>query len=108
MALIELPQPKLFLAGKTFVRYRRQGCKKNNVLADFFMGAHAAVSECPILTRDPKQYAAYVPSVGLISPTSWREGARSARQFEDSLAEALGVVAGGVQKVQHAFFVPSF
>lgn len=70
VALIELPRPALFLAGKAFVRYRRQGGKKNNVLADFFIGAHAAVSEYPILTRDPRQYAAYFSSVGLISLAS--------------------------------------
>ncbi|MEO7728472.1 MAG: hypothetical protein ABIS45_14550 [Burkholderiales bacterium] len=44
MALIEVPRPALFLAGKAFVRYRRLGGKKRNVLADFFIGAHAAVS----------------------------------------------------------------
>ena len=40
--MIELPRSALFLAGKAFVRYRRQGGKKANVLADFFIGAHAA------------------------------------------------------------------
>lgn len=39
----ELPRPALFLAGKAFVLYRRQGGNKTNVLADFFIGAHAAV-----------------------------------------------------------------
>src|ERR1035437_3425199 len=38
LALIEMPRPALFLAGKAFVRYRRQGGQKNNVLADFFIG----------------------------------------------------------------------
>ena len=50
--MIEIPRPALFLAGKAFVRYRRQGGRKENVLADFFIGAHAAVSRCQILTRD--------------------------------------------------------
>ena len=35
----EVPRPALFLAGKAFVRYRKMGGGKNNVLADFFIGA---------------------------------------------------------------------
>lgn len=52
LSLQELPRPALFLAGKAFVKYRRRGGNKANVLADFFIGAHAAVLVCGILTRD--------------------------------------------------------
>jgi predicted nucleic acid-binding protein len=58
----------LFLAGKAFVRYRKVGGGKNNVLADFFIGAHAAVKKLPLLTRDAKRYRSYFPSVELIVP----------------------------------------
>lgn len=68
LALMELPRPALFLAGKAFVHYRRQGGKKSNVLADFFIGAHAAVLKCPLLTRDARRYQTYFPSVVLITP----------------------------------------
>jgi predicted nucleic acid-binding protein len=68
LTMIELPRPALFLAGKAFVRYRRQGGKKANVLAVFFFGAHAAVSGYPLLTRDTGRYASYFPSVNLIAP----------------------------------------
>jgi len=68
LAMIEIPRPALFLAGKAFVRYRRQGGKKENVLADFFIGAHAAVSQYPILTRDTRRYSSYFPKVKLIAP----------------------------------------
>ncbi|MGH8772012.1 MAG: type II toxin-antitoxin system VapC family toxin [Burkholderiales bacterium] len=68
LTLRELPTPALFLAGKAFVRYRREGGEKSNVLADFFIGAHAAVSGCPILTRDARRYSAYFPRVTLITP----------------------------------------
>ncbi|NWG38836.1 MAG: type II toxin-antitoxin system VapC family toxin [Hydrogenophilaceae bacterium] len=68
LAMIEIPRPALFLAGKAFVRYRRQGGKKSNVLADFFIGAHAAVSGHPILTRDTRRYASYFSGVRLITP----------------------------------------
>ena len=68
LAVLEMPRPALFLAGKAFVRYRRQGGKKHNVLADFFIGAHAAVLGCPLLTRDVRRYQSYFPSVKLIAP----------------------------------------
>jgi predicted nucleic acid-binding protein len=64
----EVPRPALFLAGKAFVRYRKVGGGKNNVLADFFIGAHAAVKKLPLLTRDAKRYRSYFPSVELIVP----------------------------------------
>ena len=68
LAVSEIPRPALFLAGKAFVRYRRQGGKKNSVLADFFIGAHAAVSRYPILTRDTRRYSTYFSGVNLIAP----------------------------------------
>ncbi len=68
LAVIEIPRPALFLAGKAFVRYRRQGGKKENVLADFFIGAHAAVSRYPLLTRDTRRYSTYFSGVNLIAP----------------------------------------
>ncbi|MGH8292326.1 MAG: type II toxin-antitoxin system VapC family toxin [Gammaproteobacteria bacterium] len=68
LMLNETPRPALFLAGKAFIRYRREGGRKTNVLSDFFIGAHAAVLRCPILTRDVKRYRRYFPSVELIVP----------------------------------------
>ncbi|WP_396270991.1 type II toxin-antitoxin system VapC family toxin [Ideonella sp.] len=67
--LLDIPKPALFLASKAFVKYRRQGGTKTNVLADFFIGAHAAVAGLLVLTRDARRYAAYFPTVLLISPT---------------------------------------
>ena len=68
LVLREINRPALFLAGKAFVRYRRKGGKKQNVLADFFIGAQAAVLGCPVLTRDARRYQTYFPSVSLIAP----------------------------------------
>ncbi len=68
LQVIEMPKPALFLAGKAFVQYRRNGGVKSNVLGDFFIGAHAAVSNLPILTRDVQRYKSYFPSVRLFSP----------------------------------------
>lgn len=66
--VIEMPKTALFLAGKAFVKYRRQGGTKNNVLADFFIGAHAAVAGLPVLTRDVRRYASYFPTVAVVCP----------------------------------------
>ena len=68
LALHQVPRPALFLAGKAFTRYRKVGGAKSNVLADFFIGAHAAVKKLPLLTRDAKRYRNYFPSVELIVP----------------------------------------
>ena len=68
LTMIEIPRPALFLAGKAFVRYRRQGGAKSNVLADFFIGANAAVARYPLLTRDTRRYTTYFASVNLIAP----------------------------------------
>ncbi|WP_434572038.1 type II toxin-antitoxin system VapC family toxin [Pseudomonas sp. Z3-8] len=69
LVLQEIPRPALFLAGKAFVRYRKVGGGKSNVLADFFIGAHAAVKRLPLLTRDAKRYRNYFPSVELVAPS---------------------------------------
>ena len=66
----QIPKPALFLAGKAFQRYRRQGVVKNSILADFFIGAHAAVSRLPVLTRDTQRYQTYFPTVKLVSPNA--------------------------------------
>jgi predicted nucleic acid-binding protein len=68
LTMIEIPRPALFLASKAFVRYRRLGGTKQNVLADFFIGAHAAVSGYPVLTRDTARYATYFPTLSLVTP----------------------------------------
>ena len=68
LRMLEIPEPALFLAGKAFVQYRRSGGVKNNVLGDFFIGAHAAVSGLPVLTRDARRYNNYFPSVRLVVP----------------------------------------
>jgi predicted nucleic acid-binding protein len=68
ISVLNLPRRAAFLAGKAYLQYRRQGGVKSNVLVDFFIGAHAAVLGCPLLTRDTRCYAAYFPTVPLIAP----------------------------------------
>lgn len=68
--LREVPREALFLAGKAFLAYRRRNrtLVKRNVLPDFFIGAHAAVQELTILTRDVGRYRSYFPTVRLVHP----------------------------------------
>lgn len=68
LEVLEIPRAALFLAGKAFAQYRRAGGHKHSVLADFFVGAHAAVLGCGILTRDPRRYRSYFRTVPLITP----------------------------------------
>ena len=68
LSYAELPRPALFLAARAFVKYRRAGVAKVNVLPDFFIGAHAAVLSCGILTRDGRCYRNYFPRVALVTP----------------------------------------
>jgi predicted nucleic acid-binding protein len=63
-----IPKEALFLAGKVFLTYRKSKGTKHNVLPDFFIGAHAAVMQWPILTRDVGRYRTHFPSVELIAP----------------------------------------
>lgn len=68
IAVAEVPRAALFLAGRAFVKYRRHGGKQSNVLPDFFIGAHAAVLGCGVLTRDARRYAQHFKTVPLITP----------------------------------------
>ncbi|MFG1845130.1 type II toxin-antitoxin system VapC family toxin [Micromonospora carbonacea] len=64
----ELPYPAGFLAGKAYARYRAQGDTKRSPIADFYIGAHAAVCRYRLLTRDSSRYRTYFPRLTLIAP----------------------------------------
>jgi len=63
-----LPWDAAFLAGKSFVAYRRRGGNRTSPLPDFYIGAHAAVAGYRLLTRDARRYRTYFPKVELIAP----------------------------------------
>jgi predicted nucleic acid-binding protein len=65
---VDLPYEAAFLAGKAFLAYRRRGGSRSNPLADFYIGAHAAVSGMRLLTRDARRYRTYFPTVPIIAP----------------------------------------
>jgi hypothetical protein len=64
----ELPYSAGFLAGKAYARYRRQGGTKRSPIADFYVGAHAAVCNYHLLTRDSARYRTYFPKLALVAP----------------------------------------
>lgn len=70
LEITPMPRAALFLAGKVFTQYRKSGGSRTGVLPDFFIGAHAAVSERPLLTRDVGRYRTYFPALTLITPES--------------------------------------
>lgn len=65
---LPLPWSAGFLAGRCFVTYRQCGGARRSPLPDFYIGAHAAVDDLTLLTRDGARYRTYFPKVRLIAP----------------------------------------
>jgi hypothetical protein len=68
LTLAAMPRAALFLAATAFEKYRARGGARTGVLPDFFIGAHAAVLDAPLLTRDMRRYRTYFPKLRLIAP----------------------------------------
>lgn len=66
--MLEIPKEALFLAGKAFLRYRKNRGMIRSPLPDFYIGAQAAIFDMDLITRDVTRYRTYFPTVGLISP----------------------------------------
>lgn len=62
-----LPWEAGFLAGKCFLTYRRRGGPRQTPLQDFYIGAHAAIGNLALLTRDAARYQTYFPKVEILS-----------------------------------------
>ncbi len=58
----------LFLGGKAFLKYRKGKGSKSSPLPDFHIGAHAAVNEIQLITRDTSRIKYYFPTIEIISP----------------------------------------
>jgi len=68
LEILSIPREALFLAGKVFLKYRKNQGTKLNVLPDFFIGAHVAVEKYKLMTRDKGRFATYFPTVELVIP----------------------------------------
>jgi len=63
-----LPWEAAFLAGKSFLAYRRRQGTKWAPLPDFYIGAHAAIEGMTLLTRDAARYRSYFPGLEVVAP----------------------------------------
>jgi predicted nucleic acid-binding protein len=68
IAVAELDAPAAFRAGQALAAFRAAGGKRDKLLGDFLIGAHAAARNLPLATRDPKPYRTYFPELTLITP----------------------------------------
>lgn len=63
-----LPWDAAFLAGQAFKVYRQLQGNKTSPMPDFYIGAHALVSQYQLLTRDSARYRSYFPRLTLVAP----------------------------------------
>jgi predicted nucleic acid-binding protein len=64
----DLPWEAAFLAGRSFVRYRRRGGQRRSPMPDFYIGAHAVITGMTLLTRDARRYRTYFPKLRIVAP----------------------------------------
>lgn len=64
----EISPEAAFLAGHAHARYRRACGSRTQVLPDFLIGAHAAMTGRPLLTRDPRRVVSHLPGVRIVAP----------------------------------------
>jgi predicted nucleic acid-binding protein len=63
-----MPREALYLAAKAYRQYRARGGTRTGVPSDFFIGAHAAVADYTLLTRDPGRYRSHFPTIRMVFP----------------------------------------
>jgi predicted nucleic acid-binding protein len=63
-----LDLPAALLAGDSFRRYRRRGGRRQRVVADFLVGAHATTQADRLLTRDRGFYRSYFAGLAIVDP----------------------------------------
>ena len=65
---LDVPYRAAWLAAGAHAVYRSRGGVKTSTLSDFLIGGHAQAEGHEILTRDPRRFRTYFPSVPLITP----------------------------------------
>lgn len=71
-SFLDLTNDAAFCGGGAFLEHRRKRKKgvdsSKAIIADFLIGGHAQTLGATLLTRDPRFYRTYFPSVPLITP----------------------------------------
>ncbi len=63
-----LPWACAALTAAAFSEYRRRGGSRLKPMPDFHIGAHAAIANLSVLTRDPSPYRSYFPRLVVVAP----------------------------------------
>lgn len=63
-----LPWACASLTAAAFALYRARGGSKPKPMPDFYIGAHAAVANLSVLTRDPAAYKSYFARLVVVAP----------------------------------------
>ncbi|WP_174273781.1 type II toxin-antitoxin system VapC family toxin [Sphingomonas bacterium] len=71
--LLDLDLAVAHRAGRAFADYRRRGGKRQVILPDFLIAAHAEVLDATLLTRD-RGIGNYFPDLNLITPETHPHG----------------------------------
>ena len=58
-----------FLAGRAWRQYRRKSGKRNRIIPDFLIGAHAQEQATRLLSRDRGFYRELFPSLKVVDPS---------------------------------------
>ena len=66
---LHLSREACYLAGKSFLEYKRRGGIRSAPLPDFFIGAQASIHGLTLLTRDTGRYHSYFRGLKLIEPS---------------------------------------
>ncbi len=64
----DLPWEAGFLAAKAFSTYRRKGGPRTSLLPDFYIGAHAAIGNLALLTRNAARFQSYFSRLEILAP----------------------------------------
>ena len=70
VAYSALAEPAATMAGGAWKKYRAAGGRRERVMADFLIGAHAATQCDRLLTRDRGYYRKYFSGLVILDPTA--------------------------------------